>query len=335
MPLELTFRTDDLARHDTLTIPDEHAGEVVVGRKKACDIFLPVPSLSGKHLKFKRRDGSWWVEDLGSTNGTFADGERLEAGAPIQVRAGMSLMTTGVQIVVRMPSDASEQSFTIETSGSMSKAMIKALLEQQQQGADPYFDLIAPGERDRVFLGMSFHGKRVGAHPTAEVRTKLEAAPAWMFQVFEDVSGRVLLEASQGVLVERNGELLEGRELLRHEDMLKVGELTCQFFDPLEGDIPLLESGDEPGEPEEAQAAAPLELEDDVEPSEQSSAPVTPTPSPHAAAAEDDDEPSTPPGAAPQEPAKGSRLGVRELVVLAFALGCVLAALAIAYVFLL
>jgi len=334
MPLELTFRTDDLARHDTLTIPDYHAGAVVVGRKKACDIFLPVPSLSGRHLSFTRRDAAWWVEDLGSTNGTFANGERLEPGTPVAVEAGMSLMTTGVQIVVRLPRDASEHSFTIETSGSMSKAMIKALLEQQQQDADPYFDLIAPGERARISLGMSFNGKRIGRHPDADVRTTLEAAPEWMFQVFEDEHGRVLLTPADGASITIAGQALGARHVLRHEDSLELGALTCRFFDPLEGDIPAFEEeerGDEPAPPSEAPDDSPIVSE----PIALSTAPRD-TPAPAVLP-----EPLAPAPTAPErEPAlptrtEGAKLGARELVVLAFALACVVAALGIAYVFLL
>lgn len=51
--------------------------EMVVGRGADCDIQLDRDSVSRKHAKFSRADGSWQVEDLGSTNGTFVGDEGI------------------------------------------------------------------------------------------------------------------------------------------------------------------------------------------------------------------------------------------------------------------
>jgi pSer/pThr/pTyr-binding forkhead associated (FHA) protein len=48
-----------------------------VGRADYNDIVLPDDSVSTVHAKLQRREGIWVIVDLGSTNGTFADGERV------------------------------------------------------------------------------------------------------------------------------------------------------------------------------------------------------------------------------------------------------------------
>lgn len=64
---------------------------VVVGRAPTATLVLDDDYSSGRHARFFPQDGAWWVEDLGSTNGTFigdrrvAQPVRLDAGTPVRV----------------------------------------------------------------------------------------------------------------------------------------------------------------------------------------------------------------------------------------------------------
>ncbi len=50
-----------------------------VGRSTDGDVFLDDITVSRKHAAFERRaDGSWFVRDLGSLNGTYVNGEQVE-----------------------------------------------------------------------------------------------------------------------------------------------------------------------------------------------------------------------------------------------------------------
>jgi predicted component of type VI protein secretion system len=52
-----------------------------LGRKPDNDIVLDNPAVSGHHCKFYESGGTWFVEDLNSTNGTFVNGKKvLKAG---------------------------------------------------------------------------------------------------------------------------------------------------------------------------------------------------------------------------------------------------------------
>lgn len=59
---------------------------VVVGRSPAATLVLDDDYSSGRHARFFPQDGAWWVEDLGSTNGTFVGDQRLTQ--PVQLTAG-------------------------------------------------------------------------------------------------------------------------------------------------------------------------------------------------------------------------------------------------------
>ena len=61
-------------------------GNVVlsVGRGSGNDLRLDHPSVSRNHAVLQGRDGSWALQDLGSKNGSFVDGARLEGNAPLE-----------------------------------------------------------------------------------------------------------------------------------------------------------------------------------------------------------------------------------------------------------
>lgn len=65
-------------------------GEAVLGREAGCALRLPADDVSRRHARIAPADGGHVVEDLGSTNGTFVNGEavtarRLASGDRIRV----------------------------------------------------------------------------------------------------------------------------------------------------------------------------------------------------------------------------------------------------------
>ena len=64
----------------------ELADELTVGRAGGCQITLDDTYVSQLHARVFRRDGQLYVEDLGSTNGTYLN--RKKVTAPIAIRKG-------------------------------------------------------------------------------------------------------------------------------------------------------------------------------------------------------------------------------------------------------
>lgn len=62
---------------------------VVIGRAASCSLVLEDNFASSRHARIFSQDGQWFVEDLGSTNGTLLDGARLEQ--PTRLRVGSVL----------------------------------------------------------------------------------------------------------------------------------------------------------------------------------------------------------------------------------------------------
>jgi pSer/pThr/pTyr-binding forkhead associated (FHA) protein len=49
-----------------------------LGRSPDNDVILRDPATSGHHARLERRGEEFWVVDLGSTNGTFVNGESIQ-----------------------------------------------------------------------------------------------------------------------------------------------------------------------------------------------------------------------------------------------------------------
>ena len=64
-----------------LTFPFEK-NEVYCGRAQGNDIRLAHSFVSSRHLRIRQQDGRFYVEDVGSTNGTLLNGQTLEANIP-------------------------------------------------------------------------------------------------------------------------------------------------------------------------------------------------------------------------------------------------------------
>jgi pSer/pThr/pTyr-binding forkhead associated (FHA) protein len=56
---------------------------VNIGRGDYNDVVIGDPSVSTMHAKLQRREAIWILTDLGSTNGTFVEGERLSGETPL------------------------------------------------------------------------------------------------------------------------------------------------------------------------------------------------------------------------------------------------------------
>ena len=71
--LRLTVVEPEAQRGESFELSDE----LTVGRAPGCGVRVEDAYTSNLHARLFRRDRSLWIEDLGSTNGTWVNGERV------------------------------------------------------------------------------------------------------------------------------------------------------------------------------------------------------------------------------------------------------------------
>ena len=78
-----------------------------IGRLPTCDIVLPYPQVSSKHTSVMRApDGTLVVSDLGSTNGTYVNGQRLVPGQNIAVPPKTRIFIGPYPVIVDLQGNA-------------------------------------------------------------------------------------------------------------------------------------------------------------------------------------------------------------------------------------
>jgi len=74
-PLPMFVVTHDGPLKGRVLVIDED--ELVLGRRDNSDLVLPDPHVSRAHAVVRRQSGVIWLEDLGSTGGTYVNGEQI------------------------------------------------------------------------------------------------------------------------------------------------------------------------------------------------------------------------------------------------------------------
>ena len=69
-------------------------GRLVIGRDLSCDIKLQDEGISRRHLEIYPDANGWWLKDLGSSNGTYLDGRRVQQ-CPLPTTASISFFDGG------------------------------------------------------------------------------------------------------------------------------------------------------------------------------------------------------------------------------------------------
>jgi pSer/pThr/pTyr-binding forkhead associated (FHA) protein len=72
------------------------SASMVVGRSPDCELLIDDTYASQQHARLFGKGGAWYVEDLGSTNGTYVNDQKLASPAMIQpgdrIRVGTTVL---------------------------------------------------------------------------------------------------------------------------------------------------------------------------------------------------------------------------------------------------
>jgi len=136
----------------------------VIGRREDCDLRIPLGDVSRKHCRLITDGTTYRVEDLGSSNGTFVNGERVQEAV---VNAGDSIQLGPVVFVLQLdgvPADDQLQPVIAPPAGEQSAAAAAA---PTQEGVIPPID-------EEGTMGPSMDG----GVPSEDDLDRIQAGPA-------------------------------------------------------------------------------------------------------------------------------------------------------------
>ncbi len=107
----------------------------MVGRSSECDIVLAAAHLSRQHARLFVDQGSLYVKDLGSSNGTFLNGVRVEES---RVRRGDELAFDSLSFGVMGPSETVDRTLLREAvNPTIARPVRSAAQKPEKPGTTP------------------------------------------------------------------------------------------------------------------------------------------------------------------------------------------------------
>lgn len=73
-------------------------GAVTIGRGDSNDLDVADEYVSTRHARFVPHNGQWYVEDLGSTNGTYVAGARISRPTPVGAKSTIRVGRTVLEL---------------------------------------------------------------------------------------------------------------------------------------------------------------------------------------------------------------------------------------------
>ena len=113
------------------TVPLAEGQSVVVGRGNSATVVVPDRGLSRQHVRVQIEAGAAVLTDLGSSNGTFVHGARIDAQTPQRLPFDVPVSAGVTRLVVHGASAAAElgpYSAAVETARRMSASLLNVLL---------------------------------------------------------------------------------------------------------------------------------------------------------------------------------------------------------------
>ncbi len=179
--------------------------EVLIGRDIQCDISVIEASLSRKHARLFERDGEFFLEDLGSTNGTFIGETRISDPQPVPTGVDINLGGNLVFVLELARADTAETAIfsgdvlkSVVPEGDASKVFISYSRRNQ-----PFVEQLHAGlTRSGINTWVDWEGIPLTADWWREIEDAIEGADGFVFVISPDslaseVCGRELQAAIQ------------------------------------------------------------------------------------------------------------------------------------------
>jgi len=210
---------------------------LMVGRKPDNDIVIDNPAVSAHHCKILLSGGTYYVEDLDSTNGTFVNEKRI-------MRAGLRHNdVVGIAKHALVFFDEGAPAAAAAQPGALKAAVLSA--EEQERAARA---AAAQAQKEaqrtaslRVLKGMVAQPEYelkglstyIGKSDRVQVPIKgtglFGSAPEVAASIHRKSDGYVLVAVKPGYPVV-NGQKVEAQTPLKNGDIIEVGATTLQFF---------------------------------------------------------------------------------------------------------
>jgi hypothetical protein len=211
---------------------------LTIGRKPDNDIVLDDQAASGHHVRIIQIQSVFFIEDAGSSNGTYVNGKKtdrkqLVSGDQVTIGQHSLLYQEDSKVTVAAPP---KPSFDAEKTVLMTPELQRELLKAQGGKA------VASGQTKKVVVLQTMSGTTdqkeykltgpvciIGAHDNATVKLSGWFAPKRAALLNRQGGGYAVTMSEEGKKVLVNGTPIQGSMALKEGDLIEVAGVTLQY----------------------------------------------------------------------------------------------------------
>jgi ABC-type multidrug transport system ATPase subunit/pSer/pThr/pTyr-binding forkhead associated (FHA) protein len=208
--------------------------EVVIGRDGSADVTIPSQAVSRHHAKLTRENNGYVIEDLGSSNGTFVNSQKLtgrrllRSGDQIRLGKAVTLVYDAPKVSAPEPEEsaATVAHHIPEMPSSFMETSIGVEPMPSQVDAGPPQLLVAIAGEDPKTHTLTSQSLMLGRVEGNDIVVRSQIVSSKHVRL-DKVNGgykvTMMPEAKNPILLE--GRPLDGSRVLRHGDILRIGSL--------------------------------------------------------------------------------------------------------------
>ncbi len=228
--LILTFGDKVLSNH--MITPDS---EMIIGRDIGCHVVIDHPSVSARHARVKQDDNGLHLTDLGSTNGTFVNDDKVvdcQLAHQDWVHIGKHILM--VDLYETLSLDATVQMLTAGSTGA-ADADGTLMLDIDERSAQStwaldYLNFLSDDQPD---FELSHKTVSIGKNTDADIMvtgfwSMFAGQPA---ATISKQGGDYYLDYVSGLIKPKlNGMTIIEPTRINHHDIIKVGSVELQLY---------------------------------------------------------------------------------------------------------
>lgn len=211
---------------------------LTIGRKPDNDIVLDDQSASGHHARVIQIQSVFFIEDAGSSNGTFANGKKTDRKQLVngdQITIGQYALLyqeDNTASVVAQPKPAFDSDKTVVMTPELQRELLKAQggkVAAAAQAKQVMVLKVVTGSTDRKEYKLTGPVCIIGSHDNATVKLSGWFAPKRAALLNRQGGGYAITMSEEGKKVLVNGAPIQGSMALKGEDLIEVAGVTLQY----------------------------------------------------------------------------------------------------------
>ena len=195
--------------------------ELTIGRALDNDLILNDTAVSLHHARIAKIQALFYIEDLGSTNSTFVNEQRIDEQP----------LTPGDQIRIGNQVLIFQETATDTIDVLMEPLDETVMLAPRQRAMGPKVTLlVVDGRTDQTQYELSGPAAVIGSDAHATVKLRGWFAPRLAAQFNRHPSGYTIQPASDQKELRVNGQFVDTSVLLKNGDVIEVAGVKLSFY---------------------------------------------------------------------------------------------------------